>query len=644
MIKTTRYRYNFINPTIETNPLWAATPAFRGENQLNIYTREYIHKTKNNGTGTNPWGYEAAVDKNGIVIKVLDRVTIPKDGFVISGNQIGSSFIKKNIFLGSKITIDQPRQEIIIETNTIKSICLSLKEKRKEFLKRYKKAKENAYIINERQIKNTKNKVENIIKYIKKASKNHDANEKKIKQLEQKAVLLFDKLYLLTSPSFAISSRNAWVRPFEQSLDEIINTLEICKKCNINGLYVESFYNGDIPGSSCITNTSAEVANGYYGEQYKNDYLKALISEAHKRDIEIHAWVECFFVGEKSNQWKKWYKESWHMVNYDGSFVQGNNDHHLEKDFIWLDPANPECLNYVLSIYKELLTNYEFDGINVDYVRYPYGNAELWSSNGYSAYAIDEFLKENHLSGDIKELLKNKDIHELWVKYRCGKITNLMKEVRKLVKNIRPNCYISTAVCSDLNYAIYNKMQNWKVWARKGWLDLTLPMAYYYGCSEIANATKELVDFNKEKAFSYTGILGIQPGEPIDLVIHQINTLFENNADGYAIFQLRDILNSKQLQRLLKMSVNRTKSVHPHCDGKLLIKTYIKDLRKRKSLFKNDIQYIINSFKNINDFSIDHLIDKIHSLYQSYKHDIQIKKELKHIIHFLKIQKSIKNS
>lgn len=645
MIKVVKYNYNFINPTKETNPNWSFVPAFRGENQLNIYTRDCESKTSKNGTGVNPWGYEAAVNKNGVVIELSDRVTIPIDGFVVSGNQIASSFIKNNISLGSKITIDIEKKEIFIETNKAKSIYLSLKQRKKEFLKRYKKAINNAYLINEKQISSTKRKTEIIFKEIRELlNTNKSNNFNKIKALSKKANNLFDKLYLLTSPSFVISSRNAWYRPFEQNLSEIINTLEICKKCNINGLYVETYFNGDIPGISNITDTSKEVKNGYYGEVYKNDYLKALITEAHKRNIEIHAWVECFFVGERSKHWKKWYKDSWHMVNYDGSVVQGNNDHNLENDFIWLDPANPECLEYILSIYKELLTKYDFDGINVDYVRYPYGNAEIWSSNGYSQYAINEFFSKNNLSGDIRELVKDKDINELWVQYRCSKITNLMKSIRKLVKEVKPSCLISTAVCSDLHYAIYNKMQNWKVWARNGWLDLTLPMAYYTGCSEIANATNELVEFNKEKAFSYTGILGLHPGEQIDLVVKQINTLFDNNADGYAIFHLGDILESKQLQKILKTSVNKYQSVHPHCDSELLIKVFAKDLNRRKHLFKYDIQNVIDTIEKIEDYSISNLIKKFKKLCLINDSDIQIKKELKRIIHFLKIQNNIKGA
>ena len=644
MIKEIRYKYDFINPSEKTNPNWSFVPSFRGENQLIIYTRDFEKKTKNNGTGVNPWGYEAAVNYKGEVIDLSDRVIIPQNGFVVSGNSSASKFIKENILLGSIIKIDYEQKEIIVKSNKISSIFISLQKRKKEFIKRYKKAKNNAYDINYKKIETKKKKLDLILKEISHLTKLEKLSKKEYNRaltLEKQANSIFDLLYLLTSPSLVISSRNAWTRPFEQNLEEIINTLETCKRCNINGIYVETFYNGNIPGVSKITETSEEVINGYYGEEYQNDYLKALISEAHKRKIEIHAWVECFFVGELSKQWKKRYKDSWHMVNYDGSVIQGNNDYNLENDFIWLDPANPECLDYILSIYKELLTNYEFDGINVDYVRYPYGNAELWSSNGYSEYAMNEFLKLNNLKGDVRKLVKDKQIHELWVQYRCNKITNLMNGVRRIVKEVRPSCLISTAVCCDLHYAIYNKMQNWKLWARNGWLDLTLPMAYYTGYSEIAVATKELVDFNKEKAFSYTGILGLQPGEQTDLVVYQINTLFDNKADGYAIFHLGDILKSKKLQHILQISTNKKESIHPHSDPKELINTFLKDIKQRKHLFNEDISSVIHKIKKIKDFSISNLINQLKDIKKDTNCNV-IKKEIGRLIHYLNIQKNIK--
>ena len=106
IIKNATYNYDYLNPLKGDNPDWDYIPGFRGADQLNIYTYDYLLKTKDNKTGTNPWGSEAAVNKNNIVIEINDRVNIPEGGYVISGNQIGEKFIKENIEIGSKITLD----------------------------------------------------------------------------------------------------------------------------------------------------------------------------------------------------------------------------------------------------------------------------------------------------------------------------------------------------------------------------------------------------------------------------------------------------------------------------------------------------------------------------------------------------------
>jgi len=90
------------------------------------------------------------------------------------------------------------------------------------------------------------------------------------------------------------------------------------------------------------------------------------------------------------------YPDEFRMVNYDGTTMQGPGDGNseiMENGFIFLDPANPKVHEYVLSIYEEMLTNYDFDGFHIDYVRYPNGNLDILTSNGYSEYAMEEFKK-----------------------------------------------------------------------------------------------------------------------------------------------------------------------------------------------------------------------------------------------------------
>ena len=599
-IKT--YKYDYINPTAISNKAASFAPSCRGTNQLIIYDNNNEFITSKKLTGTNAYGFEVAVNSKGVVIEKNDRVKTPKNGFVLSGHGVAHKFLEKNIMLGSFVEIDTNIKEIKIITDKYYCLYIDFKNKLSASLKKYKKAIKEGYVIDKNKINSLYKQVNDIHIFFKSFNKNKNNDKQKFSRLYKKACKLFDLLYLYTSKSSRISSRNVWVRPFEQNLEEILNTLHVCKRCNINGIYVESFYNGNIPGVSKITDTSKDIKNGYYGNVYKNDYLKALITEAHKLNIEVHAWVEGYFVGEKQEDWKKHYKDSWHLINYDGSNYQGNNPERNEKDFIWLDPANPECLNYIISVYKELITNYDFDGINVDYIRYPHGNYDIKYSSGYTTYAMEEFKNIYNLKGDVRKLVEDKAIMDKWTEYRCSKITLLMKEIKNLINEVKPSMFISMSVCSDLDYAIKNKMQNWKLWAKNGWIDLTFPMAYYEGCSEIAIATKELVEFNKTNAFSYTGIMCMMHHLPSMLVVKQINTLFENNADGYAIFQLDDLLNRKKCQYNLIKSVNRYKSIHPHDDFFKVLKAFkleINDRANYLNIDKNIIENLVNDISLI---------------------------------------------
>ena len=82
----------------------------------------------------------------------------------------------------------------------------------------------------------------------------------------------------------------------------------------------------------------------------------------------------------------------------------------------------------------------------------------------------------------------------------------------------------------------------WVKWVKNGWIDITLPMAYYFGTSEIEIATKNLVTFNENKAFSYTGISPNYEGVPSIMNAYQIEACIQNQAQGYAIFSLPNIL------------------------------------------------------------------------------------------------------
>ena len=94
-----------------------------------------------------------------------------------------------------------------------------------------------------------------------------------------------------------------WHRPnvlgTETNLEGIKNTLDSFQKCGINIVYLETVYHGmAIYKSNYLpyyTSLSKYQYDGY------RDYLSAFVSEAKKRNIEVHAWVEDFYIGDRKS-------------------------------------------------------------------------------------------------------------------------------------------------------------------------------------------------------------------------------------------------------------------------------------------------------------------------------------------------------
>ena len=131
-------------------------------------------------------------------------------------------------------------------------------------------------------------------------------------------------------------------------------------------------------------------------------------------------------------------------------------------------------------------------------------------------------------------------------------------------------------------------------------------------------------------------------GQPADLVIKQINTLFENNADGYNLFCLWDVLKRKDVRDNLISSVNKLPSIHPHNNINDVLTMFVKELRSRRNYLpidKKQTNLLINEIKKLveSDLSLDELVGKLILLKQTYNHKIFVK-EINKLIRYCKVQ------
>ena len=201
------------------------------------------------------------------------------------------------------------------------------------------------------------------------------------------------------------------------------------------------------------------------------DPFRFLISEAHKRGIKVWAWFD--FMGYKQLLVDH---PDWGVKYWNGTSI-------LEKPYRGyypLNPANREVVSFWKNVLKELVTNYNIDGINFeDDYGYSYGG-EYFSYDNINRELFTKFLKKH----DIEELnwpndaLPGGKLYNLWIAYKCEIINNLSKELYYTVKEIRPSIEISLAVNVNLNWTKKTYGVDWLTLAKEGHFDYLTFMLY----------------------------------------------------------------------------------------------------------------------------------------------------------------------
>ncbi len=122
---------------------------------------------------------------------------------------------------------------------------------------------------------------------------------------------------------------------------------------------------------------------GTRGKDPGYDPLEFAVAEAHKRGLEIHAWVNPFrhmasglssISGASSDPIKNNHSD-W-LLTYSSNSYSGT----------WLDPGNPEVRAHVVKVIEEIVNNYDIDGIVFDDYFYPYGGTTTQDATSKSKY------------------------------------------------------------------------------------------------------------------------------------------------------------------------------------------------------------------------------------------------------------------
>ncbi len=287
------------------------------------------------------------------------------------------------------------------------------------------------------------------------------------------------------------------------------------------------------------------------------DPLETAVKLAHARGMELHAWVWVFAAGNsRHNQ----------IINvspdYLGPVLAANPDwanYDNQGNIIpigqtkpFLDPANPQVREYLLKLYTEIVTRYQVDGIHLDYIRYPFQDPFVGRTYGYGKAAREQFKQQTSIDPlDISP--SQRDLWQQWTAFRTQQVDSFVAELSQTLRQKQKNLILSVAVFPLPEYERIEKIQqHWEVWARRGDIDLIMPMTYALDTPRFQRLAQPWITSTK------LGATLLVPGIrllslPTMGAFDQLQLLRDLPVNGYALFaaenfnhELEQIFNSTQ--------------------------------------------------------------------------------------------------
>ena len=602
---TVYYNYDHINPTKETNPEGMETateefPAFRGTDQTIIYKDGWSYKTSS-GTGTNVYGFEAAVDANGVVVELGVNVSsIPQGGYVISGHGLGRDFIRGNIVLGATVVLYEETKTFSVSTtlnsyyeNLVTSVEGAITSAEARIKQLYDVDSEllNEYIDAARTELEALRVVKEEIEMALEDPELTEENRLNLLMRYNNSQIAVEKLRQLiiicSAESYVASARAVWHRPIENTYSAIEENIKMYKDIGINLIFVETLYNGystfktdveEFPYHKNLSNSYATADGVVY-----DDYLSAFVACCVENGIEVHAWVENFYVGTDKTVQVLQMHPDWIMYNDDGTTVQRNEG----GPYYFIDPANKEVQDTLIEYYNDLFAKHpQVAGLNLDYIRYPVSDKD--EDTGFTVEAMKGFYEsigktftENQLSSREKMYNKFKQLFDVnyciggeaevaenysnWVKYRASLVTDYVRRIKDEVK-LTNDIMLSTSVFASLTESSDAKKQDWKTWFNNGWIDIATPMAYYNNATDVNARVKEMILMGGNTCMYYAGLASSYSGLPAYYNKEFIEASYNAGASGYVIFCSTQIIGHEDVQNALKNGVNGKWAVLPHAD------------------------------------------------------------------------------
>ncbi|MEA4815874.1 MAG: family 10 glycosylhydrolase [Lachnospiraceae bacterium] len=302
--------------------------------------------------------------------------------------------------------------------------------------------------------------------------------------------------------------------------EEFKENLKLLKEMGVNTIFVQVRPKADALYESDI-NPWSDVLTGVQGKDPGYDPLSFMIEEAHSLGISIHAWLNPYRVTTSGTDISVLSPENMAYKHPEWTIAYG--------DKLYFNPDLNEVKEYIRDTVKEIVDNYDVDGIHFDDYFYP------------SDYPLP--------TGETRD--------GATASSRRGNITDMVKMVSDVVKAAGKEFGISpTGVLKNEYTGKYGSIINGRetyyqdyadveTWVENGYVDYIAPQVYW----EIGNANADystMIKYWSDIVKGSSVKLYIGEGIYKEAVSSEINTHFKlcasiSNISGNVFYSLKTI-------------------------------------------------------------------------------------------------------
>lgn len=456
----------------------------------------------------------------------------------------------------------------------------------------------------------------------------------------------------------------------KQQKKELCNILDSLKEANMNATFFQVRGMSDAMYKSKYENW-CRYLTGTRGADPGYDPLEYVIQEAHKRGIELHAWLNPYRYSSSTDTYSK----------LENDYAKQHPDWILDygSGTTILDPGLPEVRQRIQEIIADIVTRYDVDGIVFDDYFYAYGG----TSNNLDKATQDKYRPEGKDLGDwrrenvdmmikdvydtiqaIKPYVKfgvspfgtwttNKEVakeHGITLPGGVGQTGNMYAEIycdpiawleQGTVDYISPQLYWTTT--SAYPFGI---LSNW-------WSEISSRFGrHFYASHSVSALSGSASPAPQRRGYSNIEAFALENETDVDsfLISHSTfhipqkrsfkqgeigaqinyNRMYDvNDAPGSVMYNTNKTVNTKSFIQYLKLRVYTTKILTPHINWKDnsvpasptdFVKTdNLLTWKNESPLYRTAVYAIPEGYSGADKYAPKHLIDLV---FDSLKYEI----------------------